>query len=262
MPITAHLIELRRRLVHTVILVFILFCITFNYSEILFNAFLFPMHTHIAVSTHTPYFAFEPNERKDAQIVFLTPSEAFWAHTKLAIIAAFIGAVPLIFYQIWGFVSPGLNAREKRYAIPFIVITTLLFFVGAAFCFMLVLPFAMNFLMTYKTENMLPMISVEKYVDFCLKFVLAFGVIFELPVIIVMVTRMGIVSVDTLARNRKYAILVAFVIAAFLTPTPDAFNQLLMTVPMIVLYEGGILVARMFGKKKEEAKEPPADDKG
>ncbi|HLA00974.1 MAG TPA: twin-arginine translocase subunit TatC, partial [Thermodesulfovibrionales bacterium] len=132
----------------------------------------------------------------------------------------------------------------------FVFITTTFFIVGAAYCFFLVLPFAMGFLLTYKTESMIPMISVEKYVDFCLKFILAFGAIFELPIVIVFFTRMGFVSPKTLAKHRKYAILLAFVVAAILTPTPDVFNQTLMAVPIIVLYEIGILVSRIFVRKK------------
>jgi sec-independent protein translocase protein TatC len=127
---------------------------------------------------------------------------------------------------------------------------SLLFLVGASFCFLFVLPFAMGFLLTYKTESMTPMLSVGNYVDFCLKFILAFGAVFELPIVIVFLTRVGIVSPQTLAKNRKFAILFAFIIAAILTPTPDAFNQTLMAVPIIVLYEAGILVSRLFVRRK------------
>lgn len=116
---------------------------------------------------------------------------------------------------------------------------------------MIVLPFAMNFLLTYKTENLVPMISVGKYVDFCLKFILAFGAIFELPLIILFLSRMGIVRPETLARQRKYAILGAFVVAAILTPTPDAFNQTLMAVPIVLLYEAGILLSRLLVRRKD-----------
>jgi sec-independent protein translocase protein TatC len=122
---------------------------------------------------------------------------------------------------------------------------------GALYCFFLVLPFAMGFLLTYKTGSMTPMISVGSYVDFCIKFILAFGLIFELPIAIIFFTRIGVVTPKTLAKNRKYAILIAFIAAAILTPTPDAFNQTLMAIPMIVLYEVGILISRIFVRKKE-----------
>jgi sec-independent protein translocase protein TatC len=137
--------------------------------------------------------------------------------------------------------------------VPFVLIATFLFLVGAAFCFFIVLPFAMSFLLTYKVGDfMMPMLSVGQYVDFCLKFVLAFGAVFELPVIIVFFTRMGFVTTKTLAKNRRYSVLIAFVVAAILTPTPDVFNQTLMAVPMIVLYEVGILASRIFAVKRAE----------
>jgi len=131
----------------------------------------------------------------------------------------------VIFHQIWKFVSPGLLQKEKKYVLPFILAATGLFLLGAAFCFFIVLPFAMSFLLTYKVGDFLmPMLSVGQYVDFCLKFILAFGAIFELPIAIIFLTRMGLVTTATLSMNRKYAILIAFIAAAILTPTPDAFN--------------------------------------
>jgi sec-independent protein translocase protein TatC len=189
----------------------------------------------------------------NTKLVFLAPAEGFWMNMKIAMVAAFILALPVIFQQLWSFISPGLHSKEKKYVVPFIVIATSLFLVGGAFCFFIVLPFAMGFLLTYKIGDfMMPMLSVGQYTDFCLKFILAFGAVFELPIVIIFATRMGFVTTKTLAKNRKYAVLVAFVVAAILTPTPDAFNQTLMAVPMIVLYEVGILAARIFSVKKAE----------
>jgi sec-independent protein translocase protein TatC len=113
----------------------------------------------------------------------------------------------------------------------------------------------MNFLLTYKTENLQPMISVGKYIDFCLKFILSFGVIFELPVMMVFLTKMGVVTTEFLAKNRKYSVLIAFILAALLTPTPDAFNQTLMAIPIIILYEAGIWASRIFNRKKPATKQ-------
>jgi sec-independent protein translocase protein TatC len=173
---------------------------------------------------------------------------------KIALVAALIAALPVIFQQLWSFVSPGLHAKEKKYVVPFVLIATILFLIGASFCFFIVLPFAMGFLLTYKVGDfMMPMLSVGQYVDFCLKFILAFGAVFELPIIIVFFTRMGFVTPQTLAKNRRYAILIAFIVAAILTPTPDVFNQTLMALPMIVLYEVGILVSRFFKPKEVQA---------
>jgi sec-independent protein translocase protein TatC len=189
----------------------------------------------------------------NTKLVFLAPTEGFWMNMKISLVAALILALPIIFHQLWGFVAPGLHSKEKKYVVPFVLIATFLFLVGAAFCFFIVLPFAMSFLLTYKVGDfMMPMLSVGQYVDFCLKFVLAFGAVFELPVIIVFFTRMGFVTTQTLAKNRRYAVLIAFVVAAILTPTPDVFNQTLMAVPMIVLYEVGILASGIFAVKQAE----------
>ncbi|RPI33268.1 MAG: twin-arginine translocase subunit TatC, partial [Nitrospiraceae bacterium] len=162
-------------------------------------------------------------------------------------------ALPIISYQVWKFISPGLLANEKRYLIPFLLSSTALFLAGSLFCFVIVLPFAMTFLLGYKIGTLTPMISVGSYIDFCLKFILAFGAIFELPLVIIFLTKFGIVSPRSLAKNRKYAILVSFIVAAVLTPTPDAFNQCLMAVPIIVLYEIGILLSMLIHRKKSNA---------
>ncbi|MFQ3574144.1 MAG: twin-arginine translocase subunit TatC, partial [Thermodesulfovibrionales bacterium] len=181
---------------------------------------------------------------------------AFWMSIKISLFSGIILSLPVLFHQLWRFISPGLLPKERKYALPFIFATTILFIIGASFCFFIVLPYALSFLLTYKTGDVLmPMLSVGQYVDFCLKFVLAFGTVFELPVLIFFLTRLGIVTPQTLAKHRRYAVLLAFILAAFLTPTPDAFNQTLMAVPIILLYEVGIWVSRIFSKKDKEEEE-------
>jgi sec-independent protein translocase protein TatC len=251
-PLTEHLGELRNRIVVTLIAVAITFAGCFYYSEVLFSILISPLHNTLVFSLQSPYLSISPDKNPEIELVFLAPAEAIWMHIKIAFIGAFILCSPLIFFEIWRFVSPGLLKQEKKYALPFVLTTTFLFLIGAIFCFAIVLPFAMNFLLSYKTENLKPMLSVGKYVDFCLKFILAFGAIFELPVVTVFLTRMGIVTPDFLAKNRKYAVLIAFVLAALLTPTPDAFNQSLMAVPMIILYEVGIWASKFLDKKKKK----------
>ncbi len=251
-PLTEHLSELRNRILVSLIAVTVTFSISFYYSEYIFTILTSPMHNTIKLSLESPFITFIPNKNPDLNLVFLAPAEALWMHIKIAFISAFIISSPLLFYETWRFIAPGLLERERKYALPFVFTTTFLFLIGAAFCFMIVLPFAMNFLLTYKTENLKPMISVGKYIDFCLKFILAFGAIFELPVVSVFLTKMGIVTPAFLAQNRKYAVLIAFVAAALLTPTPDAFNQTLMAVPIIILYEAGIWASRILNRKKKK----------
>ncbi len=252
MPFTEHLSDLRKRIIISLIALLIAFIASFTYSEELFKILTLPLRSELSFSMKYPFISFIPSSIKNPSLVFLAPAEAFWMHLKVSLVAGLIISLPVILHQLWKFVSPGLLPKEKKYIAPFVVIATSLFLSGAAFCFLFVLPFAMGFLLTYKTGYMTPMLSVGNYVDFCLKFILAFGAIFELPIVIVFLTRMGIVTPKALARNRKYAILLAFIIAAILTPTPDAFNQTLMAVPIIVLYEAGILVSRLFIKKKTE----------
>jgi len=254
MPITEHLGDLRKRIIVCVIALFITFLISFNYSEDIFRFIMFPLKYNLDFSVKNMYIHFVPQDKlQNTKLVFLAPAEAFWMNIKVAFVSGLILALPLIFYQLWKFISPGLLHKEKRYVVPFILLATSLFLIGAAFCFFIVLPFAMGFLLTYKVGDFLiPMLSVGNYVDFCLKFILAFGAVFELPIAIIFFTRMGIVTPKTLAKNRKYAILLAFVVAAILTPTPDAFNQTLMAVPIIVLYEVGIILSRIFKRRKVE----------
>jgi sec-independent protein translocase protein TatC len=250
-PFTEHLSELRKRILISAVVTLVATLISFTFSEDIFKVIVFPLYSTMTFKTVYPFIELLPRENV-ASLVFLGPAEAFWMHMKVAMIAGVIVASPLIFYELWKFISPGLLKKEKRLAFPFVSVTTGLFLVGSLFCFAIVLPFAMKFLLTYKTQSLTPMLSVGKYVDFCLKFILAFGVIFELPVVIIFLTRMGIVTPKTLAKNRKYAVLLAFVAAAILTPTPDAFNQLLMAVPIIFLYEGGIIASKVFMRRKLE----------
>lgn len=253
MPLTGHLSDLRKRLLASVIALFGGFLVSFNYSEDLFRALIFPMKFEIGLAMKSPFISFIPSKARNTALIFTAPGEAFWMHLKIAFVAGFFLALPVILHQLWKFLSPGLLPKEKRYVGPFVVSATLLFLLGAGFCMFFVLPFAMGFLLTYKVESMTPMLSVGSYADFCLKFILAFGAVFELPVVLVFLTRIGVVTPKSLARKRKYAVLAAFVIAAILTPTPDAFNQTLMAVPIIVLYEAGILLSRILDIKKRRA---------
>jgi len=247
MPLTEHLTELRKRIFISLGSVLLVFLVAFNFSAEIFNVLTLPLSAEMKLSVTTPYIQFK--DKPPTPLVFLAPAEAFWMHFKVAFMAALVLSLPVIFLQFWKFISPGLLPKEKKYFLPFLFFSVLLFSVGAVFCFVIILPFAMTFLLGYKTAQLSPMLSVGSYIDFCLKFILAFGVIFELPLVIIFLTRFGIVTPSALARNRKYAILVAFIVAAILTPTPDAFNQTLMAVPIILLYEVGILLSRIIFRK-------------
>jgi sec-independent protein translocase protein TatC len=160
-------------------------------------------------------------------------------------------AMPIILWNVWAFVAPGLHKHERKYAAPFVIIGSLLFIGGGAFAMLVVVPFAISFLVTFGQEQGLrPMITISSYIDFILKFTLAFGLVFEMPVVITLLSMVGVVTPQFLSKNRKYAVLINFVIAAILTPTPDIVNQSLMAGPLIILYEVGIICARVFARKK------------
>ncbi len=254
MSLISHLEDLRKRIVVSLLSLLVTFVVAFNFSEEIFGVLMFPLRYSLDFSVTGMYFQFIPTDKlHSTKLVFLEPAEAFWMNMKVAFVAAIVISLPVIFHQLWKFISPGLQQNEKKYVFPFVISTTALFLIGASFCFVIVLPFALSFLLSYKVGDFLmPMLSVGKYVDFCLKFIVAFGAIFELPILLIFLTRIGLVSTATLKRNRRMAIVLAFVAGAVLTPTPDAFNQTLMAVPIILLYELGILLSVFFEKRKAD----------
>ncbi len=259
LPVTEHLGELRRRILVSLSVVAISFGVCFYYSEYIFSLLILPMSSALKFSFSYPFVSLVKVGNANAELVFLAPAEALWMHMKISLITGAVISSPLILYEFWRFVAPGLLQKERKYVFPFIVITMFLFLLGAIFCFVIVLPFAMKFLLNFKTGTLKPMLSVGRYIDFCLKFIVAFGAIFELPVVLVFLTRMGIVTPKSLAKNRKYAVVLAFVIAAFLTPTPDAFNQTLMALPIVLLYETGIWASRILNEDHKDREDEKTD---
>ena len=163
---------------------------------------------------------------------------------------------PVIFAQIWRFVAPGLYHHEKKALVPFALLSTVCFLGGCVFGYTLVFPPAFRFLVGYSNEYLSAMPAVNEYFSLCLRLLISFGVIFELPVFMVFLGRIGVVDVPFLCRNRKYAVLLSFIIAAILTPTPDVVNQVLMGGPLVILYEISILAVRLFGRHVK----PPVDE--
>jgi sec-independent protein translocase protein TatC len=252
MPLTEHLSELRKRLIIIISSIGVGFSLSFYFSKTIFTYLTKPLSSEITLRPEFPFIFFF--EKSSPSLVFLAPTEALWMYLKVSLIAGLFLTLPVVFYQLWKFVAPGLLPKEKQYALPFVILSTTLFLLGAIFCFYFILPFAIRFLLSYGTEQLKPMLSVGNYIDFCLKFLLAFGLIFEIPLAIIFLSRIGIVTPEVLSRTRKYAILLAFIVAAFLTPTPDIFNMTLMAIPIIFLYEVGIIASRIFVQKKPEVK--------
>lgn len=231
-----HLGELRTRIVWSLIPTAVGLIVAFRFSDRILQ------------------FIRRPLDRANVQLVALTPTEGFWTSMKISMVMGVILAMPVILWQVWAFIAPGLHKHERRFAGPFVIIGSVLFLLGAAFALLVVMPFGVEFLLNFtKEQGIQPMISVSSHVDLVIKFTLGFGLVFELPLVLTMLSRMGIVTPKFLSKNRKYAILINFVIAAILTPTPDILNQTLMAGPLIVLYEIGILAARIFGKRSPKA---------
>ncbi|MBW2659196.1 MAG: twin-arginine translocase subunit TatC [Deltaproteobacteria bacterium] len=184
----------------------------------------------------------------DFSYFYFLPGGVFF-YLKLALVCGLLLACPVIFAQIWRFVAPGLFKHEKRILIPFSFLSTLCFVGGAAFGYFVVFPPAFRFLVGYNNEFLTSLPAVSEYFSLAIRLLLAFGVIFEMPIFMVFLARVGIVNVGLLNRNRKYAILINFVIAAILTPTPDIVNQMMMGVPLMILYEISVGAVWLFGRK-------------
>jgi len=183
-----------------------------------------------------------------SELVFLAPSEAFFSRIKLALAGGLVLSFPFLMYQILGFVSPYLTRRDRRMGFFLIPLSFALFLMGAGFSYFVMMPFALGFLLGFGGAEMEPMLSIAPYVNFVLLMVLPLGLIFQLPIVMVFLTRLGIIDPVAMARNRKYAVFAIFVIAAVLTPA-DVFSQLLMAGPLLVLYEFSLLVSRLARRR-------------
>lgn len=250
MPVMEHLVELQVRLTRAVIIIGVVFVGTFFYADTLVQWLRVPLQNMFIPGK----LAWVPTDLPLIPIVFLTPAEALWQNVKVAGLFALVLATPYAMWELWQFVVPGLHVQERRFVGPFVLISSVAFYAGILFSFFFVLPFALNFLISYGVNaGFIPQLSIAQYVGFALWFLLVFGVIFEVPLALTLMAKLGWVDAPVLKRYRKWAFLGAFVVAAILTPTPDPFNQCLMALPMYVFYEVGILSAGVFGKRRRGA---------
>jgi sec-independent protein translocase protein TatC len=179
---------------------------------------------------------------------------------KIAFFGSLFLTSPYILFQIWRFISPGLYGKEKRYVVPFVISSSFLFISGILFGYFVALPPAFEFFVSFSTDTLKPMISFREYLSLALKFLLAFGISFEMPVFIYFLAKIGVVNADMLRRQRRYAILMIFIAAAILTPSPDVISQLLMAGPLMVLYEISIFLAKIARRKKKKPDDNDDDD--
>jgi sec-independent protein translocase protein TatC len=235
-PFMSHLEELRKRLVICAISVGIGFVIAYFFAEQLFQILILPL---------------KQNMKEGQQLIFTNLPEMFFAYLKTALVTGILASAPIIFYQLYKFVAPGLYRHERSLVVPFVISSTLLFVGGSLFGYFIVFPFGFRFFLGFANESIQALPSVKEYFSFAIKLLFAFGLVFELPVVAFFLGKMGIVTPELMRKKRKYAILLTFAMGAILTP-PDIVTQCMMAGPLIILYEISILVVRMARRKKEE----------
>jgi len=235
-----HLIELRKRLKWAVIWLLLGFGASYYWSQQIFHFMM------------QPVFAALPEGEK--ALHFASSVEPFIIYLKVGLYAGLFVASPFIFWQIWLFVAPGLYRRERKKIAPFVLAATLFFVGGATFCYLVILPPAFQFLINTAGPDIKPVLMMDEQLGLVMMMLLAFAIIFELPMVLTLLAMMGVVDYKFLSKYRRHAIIVNVIIAAFVTPTGDPFNLALMALPMMVCYELGVLGARIFGKKGEAAR--------
>ncbi len=243
LPFTSHLEELRKRLIVCFIAVGIGFVASYGFKETLFGILVHPLRQVM---------------KTGETLIYTGLPEAFFTYLKVSLLSGLMLATPVLFYEFWMFVAPGLYRKERRILIPIVLLSSIFFIGGSLFGYFIVFPWGFKFFLGFATDYIRPLPSMKEYLGFSAKLLLAFGLVFELPLVITFLARLGLVSVPFLKKNRKYAVLLFFAGAAMLTP-PDVVTQVMMALPLMVLYEISILGAHIFGRKKPVA-ESPAED--
>lgn len=242
-PFVAHLVELRDRLIKAIIAVAVVAAVLF----------LYPGPAALYDILAAPLIATLP---RGATLIATSVISPFLVPLKILLMAAFLGALPVVLYQAWAFVAPGLYMHEKKLVLPLVVSSTVLFFVGVAFCYFFVFGQVFKFIQSFAPKSITAAPDIEAYLSFVLTMFLAFGLAFEVPIVVVVLARLGFVSIEKLKAFRGYFIVLAFIIAAVITP-PDVVSQLALAVPMCLLYEVGIWAAQIFIRTTQ----PPAETK-
>lgn len=244
-PFVTHLIELRDRLVKSCIAIGVCFGVLMAWpgSAGLYDLLAQPLVQHLPAG---------------GTLIATSVISPFLVPLKITLMAAFLAALPVVLYQVWAFVAPGLYAHEKKLVLPLVISSTLLFFGGVAFCYFFVFGKVFTFIQSFAPKSVSAMPDIEAYLSFVLTMFIAFGAAFEVPIVVVVLARMEIVSIEKLKAFRSYFVVLAFIVAAVLTP-PDVVSQLALAIPMVLLYEVGILAAQVFIKHTQApAEETPA----
>ena len=241
MSFLEHLEELRKRIIWSILAVAIAFFACWNYADKIYGYMQAPIMKALA------------NNHLDQRLVYLNPTEPFNMYMKIGLIAALFVASPFVLYQLWAFVAPGLYRNEKKYVVPFMILSVGLFLGGGFFGYKIVYPAALDFLIGYG-KQFTPMITIGEYTDLFLTIIIGLGVVFEMPILVFFLALIGIVSPRWMWNNLRYSILVIFIIAAILTPTTDIMNMCIFAAPMIGLYLISIGVAWLVHPKRRNRK--------
>lgn len=232
-----HLVELRKRLFISVLCVIVLFFVCLAFSEYILNILTTPLKEAL------PEFS--------KKITFVELTEPLFTTMKVSFFAAFIFSLPVIFWQFWKFIAPGLYENEKKLVLPFVSFATVMFLLGVSFCYFIVVPMAFSFLISFgaKTQELAPLISIGLYVGFFMKLMIAFGLAFEMPVLTYFLAKLGLVNDEFLKKHFRIAVLFIFIFAALMTP-PDVISQFLMAIPLCLLYGLSIYIAKKINPAK------------
>lgn len=271
-PVIEHLVELRKRLIVIVIAVVVGMGVAWNFSGDILNFIEKPLtgktylteikkDAYLKVKELAPwmYSRYKLDQeinapQKQHLLNYSAPLEPFFIQCKISMLAGFVIVLPIVFYQVWLFIAPGLTRRERRMVVPFITAATVTFCIGAMFFLIIIWPVIINFSLSYEAEGLQSWFNISAYVNFCLRLILIFGLIFELPVLTLILSRFGIVSYRLLASKRKYALLASAIVAAF---HADLITMFVIMIPMYMMYEISIWVALIFGRKKGRIAEEP-----
>jgi len=237
MTFLEHLEDLRKRLFYSAIALIVGFFPCWAFREWFFKVLSRPVMQYLPPGT---------------KFSFLTLTAPFMMYLKIAFLASLFFTAPFIFLQIWYFVAPGLYQKEKKYVIPFVLMTTLFFAIGAAFGYFAVFPFACRFFLNI-AKDFQAVLTPDQYLGFSMQVLLGIALVFELPTLVFFLAKMGLITARWMVRNFKYAVLVVFIIAAVITPTPDPVTQSIVAIPMLALYGIGILIALIVGRGREKA---------
>jgi sec-independent protein translocase protein TatC len=239
MTFLEHLEDLRKRIFYSFIAIIIAVIPSWFFSKDIFEILKRPVALYLPEGT---------------KLAYTTLPSPFWLYMKVSFLTAIFVTAPFIFYQLWMFIAPGLYKKEKKHVVPFVIFTTLFFTAGALFAYFIVFPFACRFFLNMG-KDFDPVITVDKYFSLVLRIILGIALVFELPTLVFFLSQMGIITAKFMMKYFKYAVLVVFIIAAIITPTPDMFVQSLVAVPMLALYGFSILIALLVGKGKKKKQE-------